>query len=878
MQPVAQLTYASVQARGGRGGWQVVSRAGEAEAGLAEDVLASRVLTRLETPPLPRFPTAEDIADLPRRMLTAPLDDGTGRFAIWHSAPAGPDATGRPGNVFTHAVVLPGQRGLRPAALWRSPSWLAPYGPERVGTAALPSELEVSEDLARTGADYVLDLDVWRKGVFAVLLDAVAAALSGGSIVVLATASPDDAAAWIAAVSLCMTPGVSQLLATSTWETASAHESWGRNGLHLVGLPRTELADLAGVDGVVVIDDATDPELGDWGGQPHVTADGVAIPVTPWSVLALEAFTTPDAVAALARDLDALIDTIPGESEDPAWALAMVRALGEDPIEGPVAAALAQAPPEAVQQHAAAYRATTQAVLTLLGTSTRDRWEGYRKLAASGTGFAARTAAVAYIESVSGDDAWLADHDGGHVRAPDVGPLTAPQAIVNGLLDAVERPFDGDVVSRARRAVHLLDCGAALSEEHIEVGAALRGLARDKVLPVLADAVHADDLARSTQLGGEARRILTSLLEDPGAPAPLPQPSVAWLALDLPSLVMRDREGFLPAGPPPIVVSAAVAAARRGGLRAEGQDQVALILTMHRLLDTASPSFREIDLLLAERPIRAAEAVWLLGAAPQVLAQSLGVFVPTLLAEPRSSALDRLVAIIAGHVAGTVGATARARRAVDDAERRIAAGASDRRAIMDPLLRAIKTSERQGVRLPVDEHVAAALVLMGVLNDVTGSGRVEKELGGLAMRATFTDGMWASAVAAFRRGLSEQSAASLTAEEHVAFKALALVHEHSLATQAMPAPVASLATRDGTAILDRLLGEIVGGVDHKTVDAMVERVSDSVVMRIEKITEARAADRRARELDKALRVWVREHRVAPRKGAVRMSFFGKGQE
>jgi hypothetical protein len=140
-----QLTYASAKAVPGRsGGWDVQQLTPGTPSAIEAQMRAG-VTTRLETlDGLDEFPTTAELTARTRRLAFWYADDGGSVW--WHAVEAGKDATGRPGNVFTHAVAvadLPDT--LRPIDLWRSPSWLMPFGQKEVAAAVLgdvnPTEL-----------------------------------------------------------------------------------------------------------------------------------------------------------------------------------------------------------------------------------------------------------------------------------------------------------------------------------------------------------------------------------------------------------------------------------------------------------------------------------------------------------------------------------------------------------------------------------------------------------------------------------------------------------------------------------------------------------------------------------------------------------------
>ncbi|MGO1948320.1 MAG: hypothetical protein ACTH1D_01725 [Mycobacteriaceae bacterium] len=136
------FSYASFSASDERpGGWSVGRTAGDVEDMWIAD-LVPLIPTQLADPvPLSNFPDKDDLARRVRRFawLPAPWDPvDTGVF--FASSPAGQDASGRPGNVFTWVAVS--DTGRLPhhdaVSLMLSPSVPAPFGKRKVDTAELP--------------------------------------------------------------------------------------------------------------------------------------------------------------------------------------------------------------------------------------------------------------------------------------------------------------------------------------------------------------------------------------------------------------------------------------------------------------------------------------------------------------------------------------------------------------------------------------------------------------------------------------------------------------------------------------------------------------------------------------------------------------------
>lgn len=320
-----QLTYTSFDrpdaATGG--GWQVKEVSGELDPA-EEEALRAGVLTRFETAsPLPRFPSPEEIEDRPRRLMYTVGKHG-GMY--WHTVPAGPDASGRPGNVFAHALVdrrTSEASRARPIERWRSPDWLVPYGAEQVAAATLPADEPRPGDAVSREAvlAFLLAPDTWRIGIFGVLLDAVARALEGGPPVVLGCQDQSSAALWIAAVSQFMSPGTCHRFGWSTFDRLHSVDDAIARGAHLSAVP---LDDLPGdAPGCVVFGESESPEIGELDGDPHCVANGDLVPVSPWSLLAQTVLIDAVVAARALAQQDEIAAEVGDRGLNPMWPLAM---------------------------------------------------------------------------------------------------------------------------------------------------------------------------------------------------------------------------------------------------------------------------------------------------------------------------------------------------------------------------------------------------------------------------------------------------------------------------------------------------------------------------------------------------------------------------
>lgn len=309
-----QLSYTSIDGVGITAGWQVKETTGGITPEEAH-LLVSRIHIPLNpVEQLPRFPTPDQLHALPRRLAYCRIDDDIA--AYWHTAPAGLDRMGRPGNVFAHVLLDRGAADTtsnpRPIELWRSSQWLTPYGGPAVSAAVLPDEVPGTAGVvtAESVVQFVCDTDTWRLGTVCGLLDAVSAALDGGPPVVIGVESVDTAAQWIAVVSFLMSRGTARRLNFSTFDRGSDLEHVLRSGLHLVAMPRADLADVPSE--IPVIDDAEALTLGELNGRRHCTQRGKEIEVTAWSTMARVALIDPISATELLGDIDesasALID------------------------------------------------------------------------------------------------------------------------------------------------------------------------------------------------------------------------------------------------------------------------------------------------------------------------------------------------------------------------------------------------------------------------------------------------------------------------------------------------------------------------------------------------------------------------------------------
>ncbi|WP_144008463.1 GAP1-N2 domain-containing protein [Parenemella sanctibonifatiensis] len=574
-----QLTYTSFDRGDQPGGWQVKDTTGGLAPGEIE-FLRSRVSTQFDSGvELPRFPTAEQISQLPRRLLYAPGQDGA--MAYWHAVPAGIDASGRPGNVFAHVITdrAPEQAAdpIRPIQRWRSSGWLAPYGPDNVVAATL-----TSVDPPAPGpftpeniADFLFEPRTTRIGTLAAVLDACAAALAGGQRVVLAAADTDEAAAWIAAVQWCMSAGAARRFSFSTSERhTTLAEAW-RRGVHLACVPPGDLDALARDRSVVVIDAEEPVQLGDLDGQPHRTDHGDEIVVTEWSAIIAELFADPDEVPGVIGQIDALAARVGDIGLEPDWPVAMLVAQGLDPdVVTEARRIMRRSTPAHLRDEAELWALTAQHLREDTGDDVAAAWQAVAE-AESGSGWVvSELLGRQYAELALRDPNWLGES--GTSKLPSIGAPEEPDAddpllsIAADALMALPDPAAVAVPGPAGDAaqLRLARCGVRTLELVL-----LLGLAHDEqvnrlstqmcervIIPILMDGSTGERLVASLdgQLHQAARSWLWGMLAHRplGAAAPgtrIPPAVLSWVTPvadpgtpDPLILTGADRDGRMP--------------------------------------------------------------------------------------------------------------------------------------------------------------------------------------------------------------------------------------------------------------------------------------------------------------------------------------------
>lgn len=401
----AQLTYSSADATGGPGGWQVLQRTGD-----LDDSLLSALTRRMSTSLEPTFAMPEyRVPELPKRLLVTSVSEDDPRIAAWHSVPAGRDGSGRPGNVFTHCLLLDDTVGW-PARLWRSSDWLAPFGTREVGAANLPSGSEISPGITPAEiAEFLFDPSQWRLGVLAVVLDGLSAAMTGGKPIALIVDDSETAALWIAASGLATDARTARGIHFSSYERAREVTQWRRLGIHLAGVPRADASLLEAESSVVVIDTNEPVTLGFWHGNPHQTSRGDAVPATPWSSLLLARWSSPEDILDFIGQAEQIRLQLPDPVWEPAWPLALTSFSSAEPISA-AAEVLARSTPPEVQRRPEYYESVAAALHFLMGQDLSAAWTAMQGIISAGSDLMAPLAAGVFSANAVNDPEWLATH------------------------------------------------------------------------------------------------------------------------------------------------------------------------------------------------------------------------------------------------------------------------------------------------------------------------------------------------------------------------------------------------------------------------------------------------------------------------------------
>lgn len=246
-----------------RSGWQVIQQSDGLDEAVTSEIV--RLIEPELSPlrPLSGFPTQDEVKAADRRLVHRTV----GRFPVLlHTAPAGLDTTGRP-NTMTHVVLDRSDTTVRPllgADTWRAEWWCAPFGPELMSQARLPSPMALKPGSSVT-ADAGLEL-VLRPGAAAVLgalADVVASNAEGTDperrqVAVLLVETVDEAAQWLGALLGTTASEPARSVNWSTLERVHGERDLERlrsSGLDIAAVPRADVTEgIRAPDRCIIVD------------------------------------------------------------------------------------------------------------------------------------------------------------------------------------------------------------------------------------------------------------------------------------------------------------------------------------------------------------------------------------------------------------------------------------------------------------------------------------------------------------------------------------------------------------------------------------------------------------------------------------------------
>ncbi|MDO5033093.1 hypothetical protein [Corynebacterium sp.] len=249
------FSYASFTRSATRaGGWGVGQRVGDITKEELQE-LTSYVPTSLNNgTSIPDFPSPQERAELVRRTAVFALSPEAEKWVTMVSVPAGIDATGRGGNVFTYTCVT--RDGVPPAAdrVLYSPDVPAPFSIFEVDKVQIPAEITRSGPLK---ADKLLD--EFLDGQFSMmaqlpapmrtvtpnpdatfnhaLVEAMAQVLKARNGFVILVAPENQAALWVAATARLVGE---EGFGFSTFEKAAAVNDFPRATSTMIVVPPSE--------------------------------------------------------------------------------------------------------------------------------------------------------------------------------------------------------------------------------------------------------------------------------------------------------------------------------------------------------------------------------------------------------------------------------------------------------------------------------------------------------------------------------------------------------------------------------------------------------------------------------------------------------------
>lgn len=200
-----QLLYGSADGIAGRaaGGWGVVHETSGLDARVREKLssLASVYLPQT----MPQFPSAEQLAGRVKRFRARPFNEGLG---VCMSVEAGPDHTGRPGNVISHCAQVPYGTGLRPVDWFFSNGWVLPFGAQKVASATLDDELPPPKGWPAV-ANWLRE-NHERIQTARWLVSAGVRILQERMQLIVVAPSPEEGARWVSVITWMLPPAIAE--------------------------------------------------------------------------------------------------------------------------------------------------------------------------------------------------------------------------------------------------------------------------------------------------------------------------------------------------------------------------------------------------------------------------------------------------------------------------------------------------------------------------------------------------------------------------------------------------------------------------------------------------------------------------------------------
>ena len=136
------FSYASFSRGNGRaGGWGVGSKVGDISPEELQELITYVPTTLSNGTRIPDFPSAQERAELVHRTAVFTLTEEGEKWVTMVSVPAGIDATGRGGNVFTYTCVTDGGIPPAPAQVLFSPDVPTPFSIFEVDKVQIPEKI-----------------------------------------------------------------------------------------------------------------------------------------------------------------------------------------------------------------------------------------------------------------------------------------------------------------------------------------------------------------------------------------------------------------------------------------------------------------------------------------------------------------------------------------------------------------------------------------------------------------------------------------------------------------------------------------------------------------------------------------------------------------